>query len=511
MVVLDTAQRRRMNLLRWVGFGAAVVLAAAAVGAGAEPHVNPAAGIPVLGLLAGAPTVALACALAGMGALVLAWLSLGRFATVSGEPLASPSDLRRTVALWAAPLALAPPLFSRDVYSYLAQGKMAALGADPYSSGAAAVLGPGGQLLADVSPVWQHTPSPYGPLFLSLARGIAAVTGNAEMVAIWLHRLPALAGLALVAWALPRLAERCGIPGSAALWLGVANPLVLWHLVAGVHNDSLMLGLMVAGMEVAAGALAGKGVPRRGEIASAAAGAVLVSLGAAVKVTALVGLVFVGVVLARRLGGRVVHLVLAASATAAIACAVLGGVSAASGLGLGWLGSLGISGLVNSWMAPTNELGFLAGGVGTVLGFGDITQAAIGVAKVLGAACAGVLGVRFTWQSFRGLRSPLYGFALLCAALVVFGPSVQPWYLLWAVIPLAAAAPAGKVRAVAVVTSAAAAVILPPTGGSFSGHVTGLVLAYLVAIVVVFATYVTLYVTLRPRPDHGAVIPDVAS
>ena len=65
-----------------------------------------------------------------------------------------------------------------------------------------------------------------------------------------LHRLLALAGVALIVWALPRLARRCGVSPVSALWLGAANPLLIFHLVAGIHNEALMLGLMLAGIEI---------------------------------------------------------------------------------------------------------------------------------------------------------------------------------------------------------------------------------------------------------------------
>ena len=64
-----------------------------------------------------------------------------------------------------------------------------------------------------------------------------------------LHRVLALAGVAMIVWALPRLARRCGVNEVAALWLGAANPLVIFHLIAGIHNEALMLGMMLVGME----------------------------------------------------------------------------------------------------------------------------------------------------------------------------------------------------------------------------------------------------------------------
>ena len=41
-------------------------------------------------------------------------------------PAPDRTQLARTGLLWALPLALAPPMFSRDVYSYLAQSAILA-------------------------------------------------------------------------------------------------------------------------------------------------------------------------------------------------------------------------------------------------------------------------------------------------------------------------------------------------------------------------------------------------
>ena len=65
------------------------------------------------------------------------------------------------------------------------------------------------------------------------------------------HRLVVLLGVGLIVWATPRLARRCGVAEVSALWLGAANPLLFMHLVAGIHNEALMLGLMLAGTEFA--------------------------------------------------------------------------------------------------------------------------------------------------------------------------------------------------------------------------------------------------------------------
>jgi alpha-1,6-mannosyltransferase len=42
-----------------------------------------------------------------------------------------------------------------------------------------------------------------------------------------------------------------GADPDRALWWGAANPLVLFHVVGGAHNDGLMVGLMAAGLRSA--------------------------------------------------------------------------------------------------------------------------------------------------------------------------------------------------------------------------------------------------------------------
>jgi alpha-1,6-mannosyltransferase len=61
-------------------------------------------------------------------------------------------------------------------------------------------------------------------------------------------RVAVLAGLVLLAWAIPGLTRHLGGRSSTALWLTVANPLVVALGIGGAHNDVLMVGLMAAGV-----------------------------------------------------------------------------------------------------------------------------------------------------------------------------------------------------------------------------------------------------------------------
>ncbi len=133
---------------------------------------------------------------AGVAALVIAWLGLG-FQLRRADAL----GMRTLVvigALWSLPLALGPPLFSRDVYSYIAQGTLLHLGHNPYQV-TPLTLGHLGQrhILNAVSHTWLKTTAPYGPLFLLIVGWLMAAAGYKLVLGVILVRLLAILGVAL--------------------------------------------------------------------------------------------------------------------------------------------------------------------------------------------------------------------------------------------------------------------------------------------------------------------------
>ncbi|MEU4167211.1 polyprenol phosphomannose-dependent alpha 1,6 mannosyltransferase MptB, partial [Streptomyces sp. NPDC026665] len=263
-----------------LGLAGTAVLALGGETAGALPArdlLAPGSGRAVLGLVG---------VYFGVVLLIAAWALLGT--VVRGPEPPAPRALLLVLATWAAPLLLAPPLFSRDVYSYLAQGAMVDAHIDVYAYGPARL---GGPLAEEVAPVWRSTTTPYGPVFLAVARGLSALTRGEIPAGLLGMRVVALLGVALMAAALPRLARHSGADPAAALWLGALNPLVLLHLVAGAHNDAIMLGLLGVGLVAARG--------RR-----PALGIVLVTLAALVKAPAALGLVAVIALRGRGQGRR---------------------------------------------------------------------------------------------------------------------------------------------------------------------------------------------------------------
>ena len=97
-------------------------------------------------------------------------------------------------ALWSLPVLVIAPLFSRDAYSYAAQGEMVSHHMNPYLYGPFE-LG-NNAYTAPVDPLWGNAPAPYGPLFLQIDGFFARITFHNELATIVLLRLLALVGRA---------------------------------------------------------------------------------------------------------------------------------------------------------------------------------------------------------------------------------------------------------------------------------------------------------------------------
>lgn len=209
---------------------------------------------------------------------------------------------------------------------------------------------------------------------------------------------------------------------------------------------------------------------------------IAVSAAANIKIVAVAGLLFVGVDLFRRAtpAGRAAVALGLPVGFAAVTVAI----SLGSGLGFGWVRVLsGVSGQVHSWMAPTNELGFLVGGIGKIFG-ADLTDGAIKVFSLIGAILGLAVGARLLWLTYREKMHPLYGAGLTFAAMLVLGPVVQPWYLLWTVALLAVSLTTGRGRWILAGISAVFGVLLPPANGG----AVSLALGYLIAVALIGGT-----------------------
>ncbi|MGC4847727.1 polyprenol phosphomannose-dependent alpha 1,6 mannosyltransferase MptB [Micromonospora sp. DT15] len=442
-------------LSRYAGLVGAVLLAVAGYLGGALPDA-PLGVTPASIWRTPDGPATLTCWLIGTVLLVGAWWSLR-----DGAP--STRWAYVTAGLWALPLLLAPPLGSRDVYSYACQGWTYAHGVDPYTVGVEAA---GCPWLDTVAPIWRDTPAPYGPVFVLLA-ALAVGLGGGLTGTIVALRVIAVAGLLLAALCLPALARAAGVPARRAVWLALAGPLVGVHLVAGAHNDAVMLGLLLCGLLVV--------VRRPGRPAALLLAGALLGLAVTVKASAVVVVPFA--VLAGMPDQPTVRALLRhAGWLAGGLVAALLVTSAVSGLGFGWVGGLTHSGDSEQWTSPPTAVGFVVDYAGALVGRDP--QAVPVVRAVALLLLVGVLLVLWwrAWQTLRGLndarpeverppvvrsRVALHGAALALVATVVLSPVFHPWYATW---PLALLALTAARTTWFVLPTAAAAFLALPDG-----------------------------------------------
>jgi hypothetical protein len=308
-----------------------------------------------------------------------------------------------TRRLWTAIIlanvagALAPPLFSADVFGYVGYARLAALhGLNPYLVGAGAA--PHDPISALVG--WPTLTTPYGPLFTLLSEAFVPL-GIAG--AVWGFKvLAALLSLATVA-VLWRAAPAFGRSRHSAIALFGLNPVVVVFAVPGAHNEALL-----ALLTVAAAVWVTSGHEARAGVAAVAAAAVKASS------ALLLPFALIGSTQRRR---AAIAMGAAIVGVAAIAIIAFGAHPAA------------LAG------ALTTQQGKVAGHslpseVSKLLGLGML---ALGVRIAFLVALAGV----FALMLRRALRGApwldCYGWttlALLCSTAWLW-----PWYGLWAVLP----------------------------------------------------------------------------
>ncbi|MFW0168968.1 polyprenol phosphomannose-dependent alpha 1,6 mannosyltransferase MptB [Rothia sp. P5766] len=322
---------------------------------------------------------------------------------------------------WIIPQLFAFPLYSRDVFSYFAQGRVMASGLNPYEYGVSSV---NNFFQYGADQMWSESAPPYGPIFLVIEKWVAQWSGNSVDTALYLFRLLALIGVAMIAYYVPKLAQLHGINGIRANWLVVANPLFIAAFITSSHNDALMTGLILAGVYYAAS---------RRDTLGCLLGVTLVTAAVAVKPIALVALPFIGLFWAGR-GASWPRRIVFWALTLAISMAQLGLMGWVTGLNFGWVSALSTTGGQYIWFTPIGFLGLqinqiivsitgdnaLANGIrDTFFNLGKLTGVLL---AVLTMVC--------------GKDENLIRRAGLALGLVVaFSPMLQSWYLLW-FIPL---------------------------------------------------------------------------
>ncbi len=376
------------------------------------------------------PVAALALVFGGLILLTRVWIGLLRFLRRNeGFPV---KRVVLVVAIWAVPLLLAPPLFSRDVYTYAAQGEMVSHHINPYTYGPSVLGTTPFNTLADST--WSGTESPYGPTFLTVDAVVDQASGHQILADLVLLRLLEVAGIALMVAATPLLARSLKHDPAHAVLLGAGSPLVLLSLIGGDHNDALMIGLLVAGLAVA---------KRVGTVP----GVILCALAAGVKSPAALGVLFLGWVWAgpgastRR---RIAH----AAGAGAIALATMEVMALASGTGWGWIRTTTTADASFIGVTPVNMVARGVSIFSHMLLVPVSTMQARPVFSVLGLVVAAYVGYRLLLRSPRDGVVLCLGLTLL--VLTLLGPIVWAWYVTWGVVVVAPAA-VGRLRTAVIV------------------------------------------------------------
>ncbi|SNT50065.1 Protein of unknown function [Actinomadura meyerae] len=256
-----------------VGAGIACFLGTALLGPSVfQPELEGGAGQPPWALeVHPSPYLVIGLVVAGIVAstagLALCFAAVRKGWRVRALPLAA-AGLLAAVAFMCM-----PPVGSTDHLNYASYGRMAATGHDPYATSAEDLSR---DPVAGAPEEWRTTPSVYGPIATgeqALAAWIGDGSVRLTVFVMSVVNVLAFAVTALILYRSSKSEERR--LRTALLW--TCNPLVLFHLVAGAHNDVLAIAPMVAALAVFG--------PRAGWARSLAAGA-LAGAGAAIKLPA---------------------------------------------------------------------------------------------------------------------------------------------------------------------------------------------------------------------------------
>jgi alpha-1,6-mannosyltransferase len=356
----------------------------------------------------------------GFALVVWAWVLLGRH-VLAGRVGAR--GVLTAAVCWTIPMLVSPPVFSRDAYLYIAYGTLPLHDFNPY------VYGPGN---LDVDPVvdnvdsfWQATPAPYGPLFILLAKGVISITGTNMIAGVILMKLGLVVGVGLTVWAMPGLVRHLGGKLPVALWLAVAGPMTVVHLVGGPHNDVLMVGLLAVGTVLV--------LDRKHVL-----GMIVLTLAVAVKATAVVALPFLVWVWAGHLTStRWRNFARACSLSVGIFVVTFAAATIVSGVDLGWIMALDAPTAIVNWLSvPTGAGEILHGLVGL---FADLPKVwFVTIMRVLGGILLVWLLVRQWWFARDGGPDAVRRAAIALFAFAILSPATLPWYLVWGFVIAAA-------------------------------------------------------------------------
>lgn len=141
------------------------------------------------------------------------------------------------------------PLTSADVLMYAAYGRLQRQGMDPYSITPAEVFRQSfDPVLVWTERPWQDTPSVYGPV-ASASQWVANMLGGESMhdIVFWLQMM-AVIPFIIVCAIMIKLAHGDAALQTRSVLFTICNPLLIWAVVAGAHNEALTLVFAIAAL-----------------------------------------------------------------------------------------------------------------------------------------------------------------------------------------------------------------------------------------------------------------------
>lgn len=436
----------------------------------------------------------------GVGLEVIRWTGtvltlLGLFLMLEAwfrlRPSARERNGRARLRNWAvlliisAPLMIGPPVFSHDAYSYVAHGWLLHNGLNPYDVGPGALPG---HFADQVAWVWRETPAPYGPLALRMSHLLVLLAGLDPMFATLLHRVPALIGVGLIGFFVPRIASKVGVSRAEASWFATLNPILIIDFIGGAHNDSLMTGLMVLGIWAT--------LQYRRWWPSA----LVIGVATSIKQPALLAAVALPFLVHPWHEWRpkpVAAALVRSLASLAIAVGTFVVISLATGLGFGWLGATDVPGMALT-VSPVTLLAHSLQFVVGALGWDPSGVAVFNVVRQLGTVVMVVgwvvLAIRYLGkQPIRFISWALIWFSI-CA------PALHSWYLLWGAVLLPMTRPTKRMMRAAII----ATVVLLAYNAMNFGIRHGLWMVMLILIAAVYWTVHTHELSRTIERDESA-------
>jgi hypothetical protein len=433
-----------------LGTAAMVALLASRPGSPMTPPLFPGAEAPpFLRWLTGVLGIdALSRDAVGVLAAVALVAAAASFVYALREAWAGRLTLRRIfwVAVILHAVAVIIPLFlSRDVYSYAIYGRMVSVhGVNPYVDIPASFIDDPVYPLVSVD--WIDSPSVYGPAFVAISAAVTGIFSSPPALVLAFKALAAVASLGTmvlaVAGARRVRPERAAFAAVLVGW----NPVIVFHGVAGGHNDALV------GLALAAGVLL---ILSGRELWATAA----LVLGTLVKISGGVPLAIavLAAVFRRPKGQRLRALAAHVGVGLAVALPFIVPFEQAEDPSLGTLELTSRQG----WLAPSRFVLVVLRGTANFLGgdlAGDIVSVVVRAAFPLLFLVVLVMLVRHLAIDPARIEPPLVVAAMGWATLValMISPLLYPWYAMW-LVPVAWLVPR-PARDGAVVVSVALAV-----------------------------------------------------